>query len=335
MTLFNHACAQPSPNHSPRGERPDLVENEAVVDVVERCFQVRVENPLTFRVFTLDDLIDRLDRIVTPPAWPKTIRARLEPCLPLRFQRITHPSLLGAISNHRNSEWPEFPIRLRNENPFHRPDTVRRILDVLHQPLLATGGQRDLPVNTGRDTASIALRHLPHTHYNVRLAAKHQLLQAADPFIVPSPRRREDPSPKPLYVLLHRAPPDRIPVEPAVLRSVHAEGRHRHRERVSRHLCPTFPSVPASRIHPLRRSTRLTSAPFRDRAPGPVSGQLSTTTSGGTGHKLPWFPVAFRRTGIRLLSRPLPLRNSASLTVGLPTAQLTVGPQRGFHVSHA
>jgi hypothetical protein len=62
---------------------------------------------------------------------------------------------------------------------------------------------------------------------------------------------------------------------------------------VSRHLCLTFPSVPASRILTLRRSTRLTSAPFRGRAPGPVSGQLSKTTSGGTGHRCPGFLSPF------------------------------------------
>jgi hypothetical protein len=42
------------------------------------------------------------------------------------------------------------------------------------------------------------------------------------------------------------------------------------------------------------------------------------------------FPVAFRRTGIRLLSRPVPLRNSASLTVGLPTVATDGRTSTGF-----
>ena len=45
---------------------------------------------------------------------------------------------------------------------------------------------------------------------------------------------------------------------------------------------------------------------------------------------MPWFPVAFRRTGIRLLSHPVPLRNSASLTVGLPTGTITGWTSTGF-----
>jgi hypothetical protein len=43
-----------------------------------------------------------------------------------------------------------------------------------------------------------------------------------------------------------------------------------------------------------------------------------------------WFPVAFRRTGIRLLSRPDPLRNSTSLTVGLPTSTINGWTSTGF-----
>lgn len=44
----------------------------------------------------------------------------------------------------------------------------------------------------------------------------------------------------------------------------------------------------------LQRLTCHTSAPFRARAPGPVSGQLSTATGGGADQSRLRFPVAFR-----------------------------------------
>jgi hypothetical protein len=70
VTIFDHARFQPATNHSPSGKRPELTEHEIMVDVVECRFQVRVENPLPFRVFALDDLVYRLDRIVASTARP-------------------------------------------------------------------------------------------------------------------------------------------------------------------------------------------------------------------------------------------------------------------------
>jgi hypothetical protein len=61
-----------------------------------------------------------------------------------------------------------------------------------------------------------------------------------------------------------------------------------------------------------------------------VSGQLSTT--GRLEEQPPrcWFPVAFRRTGIRFLGIRYPPGNWAFLTVGLPTHHhRRVGPCRG------
>ena len=62
------------------------------------------------------------------------------------------------------------------------------------------------------------------------------------------------------------------------------------------------------------------SARFRARAPGPVSGQLYETASGGAGHA-----VALSRclsaAGIGLLRHPFPPGSSAPLTVGLPRCQ--------------
>src|SRR5262249_48749651 len=70
----------------------------------------------------------------------------------------------------------------------------------------------------------------------------------------------------------------------------------------------------------------------RARAPGPVSGRLSTTTSWRSRSCSRGFPLSFDRRHL-LLGHPFPPRNSALLTVGLPAHR--AGPRRGFHVPHA
>src|SRR5262249_14602423 len=147
----------------------------------------------------------------------------------------------------------------------------------------------------------------------------HQLLQVPDLGPVLLLRRLEDPLPQPPYVLLTGTPVNRVPRQLA-LRPV-----HRHR----RLTCPSVPAVPAVRLQQL---TCLTSAPLRARAPGPVSGQLYETASGGAGHAVP-LSRCLSAAGIRLLRHPFPPGTSAPLTVGLPRYQH--GPGQGFHVPHA
>ena len=69
------------------------------------------------------------------------------------------------------------------------------------------------PVDARRLAASVVLRHPPHADQRVRPAPQHQLLQVADPLQVPVLRRLEDPLPQPPYVVLDRAPVDRVPVQ--------------------------------------------------------------------------------------------------------------------------
>ena len=85
------------------------------------------------------------------------------------------------------------------------------------------------------------------------------------------PRRLEDPLPEPPCVLLMGAPVSRVPLQ-HVLGSV-----HRHR----RLTCPSVPAA-TSRFAPTAHLP--TSARFRARAPGPVSGQLYTAAGVGAGH---------------------------------------------------
>ncbi len=74
-----------------------------------------------------------------------------------------------------------------------------------------------------------------------------------------------------------------------------------------------------------------TSARFRARAPGPVSGRLCGTAAWRRRQSCPGFPLPF---GCRhsLLGHPIPAGE-----LGLPHGRLTgsAGPRRGYRVSHA
>jgi hypothetical protein len=65
--------------------------------------QVCVQNPPPSRAWALDDLVDRLDRVVAAAAGPKPVGLRLEPGLPLGFQRVERTRLVHAVNDDRNS----------------------------------------------------------------------------------------------------------------------------------------------------------------------------------------------------------------------------------------
>ena len=67
----------------------------------------------------------------------------------------------------------------------------------------------------------------------------------------------------------------------------------------------------------LHQLTCLTSARFRARAPGPVSGQLCSAPGGRTGHDGAGFLLPFGRRH-SLPGHPVPPGDSAPLTIGLP-----------------
>src|SRR5664279_3435009 len=75
-----------------------------MIDSVERRRQVRVQHPPPVRVGTFGDLVDRCDRVLTATAGPKSVRSRLEPCLPLRLQCVDDPGLLHPFAEHGNPE---------------------------------------------------------------------------------------------------------------------------------------------------------------------------------------------------------------------------------------
>jgi hypothetical protein len=164
----------------------------------------------------------------------------------------------------------------------------------------------------GVKTSSIAFRHLPHAEQRVRQASQHQLLQAADPLVAPGPRRREDPLPQPSYSVLDGTPVHSVPFQDRVLGSVRPDPTRGRRPSVQ--LVPWFQRLV---IRSLRRPTRSTSALFRGGPPGPVSGRLYDTTAGGA-ITCAVFPWPFGAPAFACWTILFPLRNSASLTVGLP-----------------
>ena len=149
------------------------------------------------------------------------------------------------------------------------------------------------PVDACSLAASVALRDLAHACQRVRPAPQHQFLQVPDLGPVTIRRRLEDPAPQPPYVLLVTPPFDGVPHRD-VLRSVHSEGRHRNIESKSRHLCLTCPSVRVVPVLSRQWLTRHTSACFRSRAPGPVSGQLYDSDRSEDRSSCCRFPVAFQ-----------------------------------------
>ena len=82
-------------------------EKPGVINPVERRRQVGVQRPHPLGHRDLAHVVDRRDRVVAAAARPEPIRARLEPGLPLRFQRVTDPLLVTAVHQRGNSERAE------------------------------------------------------------------------------------------------------------------------------------------------------------------------------------------------------------------------------------
>ena len=60
---------------------------------------------------------DRLDRVVAATARPESVRPRLEPGLPLGFQRAERQRLKAPVRDHGNSERALLSVGLRYDTP--------------------------------------------------------------------------------------------------------------------------------------------------------------------------------------------------------------------------
>jgi hypothetical protein len=102
-------------------------------------------------------------------------------------------------------------------------------------------------------------------------------------------------------------------------------------EAVTRHRVLTCPSVPAILAAWLQRLTCLTSARFRARAPGPVSGQLCSAPGGRAGHTGAGFLLPFGRRP-SLLGASCPARGFRP-SYDRPTAPQAARTRAGFSCS--
>jgi site-specific DNA recombinase len=311
LARLEHPRRQPGADQSPAGEGPDRRHQVGVVELVERRGQVRVQRPDPCGPAALARVVDRLDRVLAAAARPEPVRSGFEPGLPFRLQRVLGPHLVTAVRENGNAERAQLRIGLRYVHPLDRqriPGTGAAV-HPHRQRHPGREGQGDLPVDPRRLAAGVALRDLPHADQRVRPGPQHHLLQGPDPGQVPILRRLEDPAPQPPYVVLVQPPVNGVPLQGHVLGSVHHHGRL------------TCPSVPAYPVLRLQRLTRLTSACFRSRAPGPVSGRLYEGIRLEDRYSAPAFPLPFGRRR-SLLGRPVPARDS-----GFPYGRLASGAQ--------
>ena len=75
-----------------------------MIDSVERRRQIRIEHPPPAGSRPPDGAEDRRDRVVAATARPESVGSRLEPCLPLGFQRVDDPCLKAPVDDHGNTE---------------------------------------------------------------------------------------------------------------------------------------------------------------------------------------------------------------------------------------
>ena len=143
-------------------------EKQVVVDSVECRCQIRIEHPTAGGVGTPRHMKDGLDGVVAATAGTKPIGSRLEPGLPLGFQRADHLRLAHTVDDHGNAERALFSVRLRD---VHTLDGLGRDgVSAAHsvgQHGLPGGAYHDLAVNARRLATSVELGHPPHAHERV------------------------------------------------------------------------------------------------------------------------------------------------------------------------
>src|SRR6266568_7830434 len=318
-SLFDHPCLQPLLDLIPGGKGAEMGEQQVVIDSVECRRQIRVEHPPAGGVGTPRHVKDGLNGVVAAPAGTKPIGSRLEPGLPLGFQRADHLRLAHAVDDHGNTERTLFSVRLRDVHALDglSGDGVSAAHSV-GQHGLPGGTYHDLAVNACRLATSVELGHPPHAHERVGAGPKHQLLQIADLLEVPCLRCREDALPQTPYFPLDSGPVDRPPIEIAALRSVHQRGHAV--------LAPNLSFGSGSLITVvLTGSPDPRQYPFGSGQP-PVSGQLCEATGGGPASCLGFLsPFGYRHS--------LPRSSDPRWETG-PSLRSAYRPRHRARISH-
>ena len=323
---------------SPRaGNVPSDCADVIMVEPVECRRQVGVEHPQTLRVGAARRRVDGHDRVVAATARPKPVGLRLEPGLPLGFQRVDRQGLQAPVGDHGNSERATTPVALGHIHP----------LDRAGRPRLASGAAPSRPV---RPSARGSTTTLPSTPAVLRPAlisvtrrtATSALLRersinfcrlrtffrspACDAAKIRCRSRRT--------FVLGLAPVHGVPVESVVLGSVH------HSRAVATAVVSSVVVVSnlplrfrCLRSSSPRRLTRPASAPFRVRASAPIRPVMREPLAEEPASSVP-VSCCLSATGIRFSGRPAPA-GEFSLPHGRPTRRsIPPGPHRGCHVPH-
>jgi hypothetical protein len=115
--------------------------------------------------------------IMAAAAWPEPIAAVLKPGFPKGFKGVLDLGLEAAIKNTRDSEGPEAVISFGNVYPSDGLGTPRLARGQgIYQLSTRFWGLHDQFIDPRRMSASIELRHPPHTQERVGVAAQHELL---------------------------------------------------------------------------------------------------------------------------------------------------------------
>ncbi len=276
-----------------------------MVDVVEGAFDIRINHPLPARS-RVEEPVQSFERIMAAPSRSEPVAGGFEPGFPARLERILDHGLKGPVADRGNAKWPLFPVGLGDVDPFrgagHPWVVVSQLVDEL-----ASGfrGLDEHAIHTSGSPAWVYLGDSAHTHESVGVAAQHELLERADRSQVARLCCPKDPLPQKANLPVSFAPVDATPIG-------------RSHGSVCSWLHPTFPMVGV-------RCLGLW-----------VTHQVHVSPLSG-GYR-PIQPVMISRclsaAGLRFLDLPVPLEDSAVLTVGLLPRSLADRLHWGFHVPH-
>src|SRR5262249_34869323 len=124
----------------PTGNCSQSGQQEFMGDIVECALDVRIHDPFLPFVWS-SQFVDFPDGVMTTAPRTEPVAAALKPCFPGGFQRILHHRLNAPVNHHRDTEWTQFSIGLRDVDATHwlrSPGLV--VTQQVHQPSPVASG---------------------------------------------------------------------------------------------------------------------------------------------------------------------------------------------------